>query len=160
MLFNVNLLIPAALASADIRTLNENFEQIAPYCFVYDRDVEKSRAFSAALRKAYLPYDTIDVRSFGPLNYLFGDGVIGYGVHRFVHLVTSYTDVFYYKFSHVGQFSAFNYPHDKPYGVHHGDDLQYPFSVGNIGARISPTDPDSFMVDRMTKIFEHFAHTG
>lgn len=42
-------------------------------------------------------------------------------------------------------------------GVNHGDDLQYPFFTGAV---IKETDPENFMVLRMTKIFEHFALTG
>lgn len=145
-----------------VETMNNNFDSIAPICFRYESDTEKSKAFSKVLRNTYLPLETIDVRSFGGLAYLFGDSLIGYSVHRLVHLISNQTQVFYYKFSYVGRYSAFLYPHDKPYGTHHGDDTQYPFqdSTFRPGREITILDPESFMVDRMTKIFESFATTG
>lgn len=111
---------------------------------------------SEALRKYYFPFDTIDVRSFDGLNRLFSDGTIGYGVHKFVHLMSNLTDVYYYKFSYIGRFSVFNYPNDKPYGVSHADDLMYIMP----GPVITPSDPEYIMVERMTRIWEQFAWTG
>lgn len=142
--------------------MNNDFDSIAPICFRYEEDTEKSKAFSNVLRKEYLPLETIDVRSFGGLGLLFGDSLIGYSVHRLVHLISNQTQVYYYKFSYIGRYSAFMYPHDKPYGTHHGDDTQYPFQdfTFRAGREIRTTDPESFMVDRMTKIFESFAKTG
>lgn len=137
-----------------LKELNEKFETMGPQCFYYEKDTEKSKDMSRALRASYLPLDEIDVRSFNALNNLFGDSYIGYPVHRLVHFASNYTDVYYYKFSYVGTFSIFNYPHDKPYGVHHVDDLQYPFYVDYMGTQAD------FMVDRMTKIWEHFAWNG
>lgn len=137
-----------------LKELNENFETMAPQCFYYEKDTEKSKEMSRVLKAAYLPFDEIDVRSFNALNNFFADSYIGYSVHRFVHMTSNYIDVFYYKFSYIGTFSIFNYPRDKPYGVHHVDDLQYPFSVDYMGTQAD------FMVDRMTKIWEHFAWNG
>lgn len=88
------------------------------------------------------------------------DANTGYNVHRFAHLVSNQTDVYYYKFSYVGRYSLFNYPNDKPYGAHHADDLQYAFHLNFIGPRIETTDPENFMVERLTKIYEHFAWFG
>lgn len=98
-----------------MKELNENFNKMAPYCFFYKQNENKSDSISEALRKSFLPLETIDVRSFEGLNDLFGDGVIGFPVHKFVHLISNYTDVFYYKFSYIGRF-GYKYPHDKPYG--------------------------------------------
>lgn len=91
---------------------------------------------------------------------MFGDSRIGYPVHNLVELISSYADVFYYKFSYVGRFSLFYFPGEKPYGMHHGDDLQFMFFTSYIGDFIGPDDPEAFMVDRMTRIVEHFVHTG
>lgn len=108
-----------------------------------------------------MPFETIDIRSFSALNNLFGDSLIGYPVHKLVHQLSNFTDVFYYKFSYVGRFTLFRYPAGgPPYGVHHVDDLQYVFDVDYIGPTIMPTDPENFMVDRMTRIWEHFAWNG
>lgn len=142
--------------------MNDDFELIGPICFRYEENTEKSKAFSKKLRQTYLPLDIIDVRSFGGLGLLFGDSLIGYSVHRLVHLISNQTKVFYYKFSYIGRHSAFLYPHDKPYGTHHGDDTQYPFQDFTFrpGREIKLSDPESFIVERMTKIFESFATTG
>lgn len=128
---------------------------------MFEKNEVKSEAeVSQILRKSYLPYDIIDVRSFTGLSNLIGDGIIGYGVHRFVGLTSEHIDVYYYKFSYVGRFSRFTYPRDKPYGVHHVDDIQYVFRSTFMGSDITDTDPESFMVERMTRIFEQFASTG
>jgi acetylcholinesterase len=129
---------------------------MAPHCFFYRQDEDKSNSISDALKNSFLPLNPIDVRSFNGLNYFFGDGVIGYPIHKLVHLVSSFTDVYYYKFSYVGRY-GFNYPHNKPYGVNHGDDLQYTFFDGPV---IKESDPENFMVERMTKLFEYFAVNG
>lgn len=140
------------------KALNEEFDDIAPSCFFFDP--KNSTKMAGSLRKAYLPYDTIDIRALNNLNQLFADGVIGYGVHRFVKYVSRFTDVYYYKFSFVGRFSLFKYPRDKPYGVHHADDIQYVFNASYVGPSITLSDPESIMVERMTKIWEQFAATG
>jgi len=101
------------------------------------------------------------VRSISALNNLFGDSFIGYGVHRFVHLISSQTKVYYYKMSYTSRFSLFYYPSDKPYGVNHVDDLQYPFWVDFITpSLITPLDPEDFMIERMTRVWEYFAWNG
>jgi acetylcholinesterase len=145
--------------SKQLKTFNDNFEEMAPYCFFYEHDTAKSKQISQTIRKQYFPFDTIDIRSFGTLNNLYADGMLGYAEHKFVHLVSPFTEVFYYKFSYVGRFSLFNYPSDKPYGVQHGDDVQYPF-YQNFWPLVKTTDPENFMVERMTKIYENFANTG
>lgn len=158
----IKIMILGVFESRLLGMMNNDFDSIAPICFRYEENTDKSKAFSKVLRKTYLPFDTIDIRSFGGLGYLFGDSLIGYSVHRLVHLISDQTPVFYYKFSYIGRHSAFLYPHDKPYGTHHGDDTQYPFqdSTFRPGREITLSDPESFMVDRMTKIFESFAATG
>lgn len=149
------------LQNPNLKNFNEKFNEIAPYCFIYEHGTKKSTVISETLRSYYLPFEKIDNRSFNGLINLFSDGVIGYGIHRFVHLITNLTDVYYYNFSYNGRFSVFYYPHhDKPYGVHHVDDLQYAFYVDYVGLMIKPSDPENFMVERMTKIYEHFALTG
>ncbi|CRK87283.1 CLUMA_CG001085, isoform A [Clunio marinus] len=143
-----------------LNVLNENFYEFAPACFGYEANSEKSRRFSDALSKYYLPFSPIDVRSFGGLNQMISDGYIGWSVHRLVHLISDQVDVYYYKFSYVGRYSVFRYPRNQPYGIHHSDDIQYPFSVDYFGPYFTEDDPESFMVDRMSKIYESFATTG
>lgn len=144
-----------------LEILNEQFEEVAPRCFFFEGNkVKTSKEIGRILKKFYLPYDEIDVRSFNSLNNLFGDGVIGNGVHRFVHYISNFTSVFYYKFSYLGRFSLFKYLDEKPYGVHHADDIQYLFNSNYIGPRINKTDPENLLVERMTRIWSVFAATG
>lgn len=112
------------------------------------------------MRENYIAFDVIDNRSFQGLNDLFADGLIGLGVHRFVQYVKEHIDVYYYKFSFVGRYSLFNYPKDKPYGVHHADDIQYIFNANYIGPTILKSDLESITVERMTRIWEQFAFSG
>lgn len=128
-----------------------------PCLFNYEQNTARSRAFSDLLKQTFLPLDPIDVRSFDPLKKIFSD-LFGYDSHRFVHHITEHTPVYYYKFSYVGSRSRFLYPGTKPFGVNHGDDLQYTFNFGS--NPILPSDPENFMVERMTRIYESFATTG
>lgn len=147
----------AFLNSAQLTALNEDFYDVAPCLFNYEQNTPRSRAFSDLLKQTLLPLHPIDVRSFDALKKIFNDG-LGYSTHRFVHHVTNFTEVFYYKFSYIGTRSLFLYPGTSPFGVNHGDDLQYPF---NAGPTLFPDDaPERFMVERMTKIYESFALTG
>lgn len=140
--------------------LNENFSEFASKCFFFKENGAKTTDEIATIfRKFYLPFEKIDSRSFNSLHHLCADGTIGYGVHKFVHSVCSFTDVYYYKFTFIGRFSGFNYPRDKPYGVHHGDDNQY-IILGDGSPKINEFDPENFMVERMTRIWEHFAVHG
>lgn len=150
------------LASSNLtQLLNENFDSVAPACFFFEANGHHTaEAIGSTLRKFYLPFDTIDIRSFNSLNKLFADGVIGYGVHKFVHLINNFTDVYYYKMTFMGRYSTFNYPHDKPYGVHHVDDLQYLFNAKFIGPTIQLDDPENIAVERLTRIWAQFASTG
>lgn len=152
--------IPNILKNADLmKNFNENFDEVAPICFSYERDTDLSKALSKKFQEFYFPLDTIDARSFNGFNFLLSEGIIGYGAHRFVHLASNFTDIFYYKFSYIGQYGAFKYPGNKPYGVHHGDDGLYtvPADFSNV---VQPEEPENLMVERMTRIFEQFASTG
>lgn len=153
----------ALLNSSRLNDLNDNFDEVAPYCFGYEGgNTLKSRTISAAI-KNYLPFDVIDIRSMNALVNLFGDVNTGYSQHIFVHRINQYIPVYYYKFSYIGRFSYFNFPKDKPYGVEHGDDMQYLFHLSYLDKDfpiIDELDRENFMVERMTRMYEHFANTG
>ena len=143
-----------------LKLLNENFTVIAPSCFFFDGTSKKTvEEVTNVLKNYYLPFEKIDERAFNSLQLLSADATIGYGVH-FVHYVSELTDVYYYKFSYSGRFSIFNYPRDKPFGVHHVDDNQYLFYNFYLGALIAESDPENFMVERMTRIWEQFEKYG
>jgi len=151
--------VPSALTNGNVELWNDNFAEMMSYCCFYSngRNIQK---VSDVLRKAYLPYETIDVRSFNSLGQLLGDGIIGIGVHRFVHFASNFTDIYYYKFSYTGRYSLYYYPRDRPYGAHHVDDLQYVTYMDFMTPLYSPSDPESVMVERMTRIWEQFAWNG
>lgn len=87
--------------------------------------------------------------------------MIGYGSHRFVHFLSNYTNVYYYKLSYVGQRSVFNYPRDLPYGVSHTDDIyQFLFKTRYLNYSIAEADRDNIIVERLTRIWEQFAYFG
>lgn len=94
-----NFTISVILSGPLLNKFNDNFNEIAPICFFYGagRNTKKTKMMSEVLRKSFLPHETIDDRSSDGLNFLLSDGLIGYPVHKFVHLVTNYTDVYYYK---------------------------------------------------------------
>lgn len=117
--------------------MNINFDKWAPICFLYERNTEKSKRISQQLKKNFLNENIEDERSLMKLNnviylrfyskvvtfmsifhffQLFADGVIGFGVHRFVELASAYTTVYYYHFSYVGRYSYTYYPSDRPFG--------------------------------------------
>lgn len=91
---------------------------------------------------------------------LFADGVIGFGVHRFVQLASRYTQVYYYQTSYVGRYSYTYYPNDKPYGTVHHDDLLYLFVVPNVAPMFTVDDPEHVTVERVTKLWTTFADKG
>jgi hypothetical protein len=80
-----------------VKLFNENFNEIAPKCFFYWGNAAKCNEISAKLRINFFANKTIDKRSFDSLSHLISDGLIEYPVHKFVHLVTNHTDVYYYK---------------------------------------------------------------
>lgn len=146
------------MSEDNLRQLNENYDDVAPNCFAYAL-AKDPKSVGDVLRKAYFPFDVIDVRSFNNLNNFYSDAGIGYGVHHFVHFISNATDVFYFQFSFIGRYSLLNYPHDRPYGIKHADDMQYIMS-DYISPLYRKSYPESFMVERMTRIYEQFAWSG
>lgn len=139
--------------------LNERFDDVAPKCFIYEEGTEKSKEMSKSFRDNYFPYDVIDARSFEDLSHLFSDSIIGYPTHLFVNSASKFTKVYYYRFSHVGNFSLFNYPRNAPYSVVHGDDTHYLIPY-NFFPRIEVDSDDNFIVEHLLSIYENFARNG
>lgn len=142
--------------------LNEHFDEIAPTCFVFERTKHYSeKEITGMIRKFYFPFDTIDVRSRGLLHQAFSDSQTGHRVHKFVRFTSHLTSVYYYKITFEGRFSRLTYPRSLPFGISHGDDLQYVFYPNIVGPnKILPSDPENIIVERLTRIWEQFAATG
>ncbi|XP_055854089.1 juvenile hormone esterase-like [Episyrphus balteatus] len=143
------------------KKMNENWEEIAPIMLHY-RNVTNSKENSNLLRDAYHMDKEIipGTTPFEPFGKLYSDGVIGFPVHRFVHLVGKYTPVHYYCFSYKGRFSDFKYPGDTAYGAVHHDDLLYLLHVPRLAPLFSKTDPEDKIVERLTRLWTQFAKTG
>lgn len=105
------------------------------------------------IRDAYLPFGVIDVPSVNSLAQLFGDRIIGYGVHRFVKFVSKFTDVYFQVyFRRTRQYFSLT-----PFRVHHIDDIQYLFITPFMGRPIFQTDPGNVIVERLIRIWAQFA---
>ncbi|XP_063700565.1 juvenile hormone esterase-like [Culicoides brevitarsis] len=140
--------------------MNDQWEKLAPICFLYERDTLKSLEISRELKKKYIGGTLNGLSQLKSFNELFADAVIGFPVHRFVQLASKYTKVYYYKFSYQGRYSHTYFPDDKPYGVVHHDDLLYLFVAPKIAPMFTETDPEHLIVERMTRIVANFALHG
>ncbi|XP_058169953.1 juvenile hormone esterase [Anopheles ziemanni] len=144
------------------RELDESFETLAPILFLFERHTPESRTKSRLLREQFLGDRPLTLNgSLEGLNFLFADGLIGFGMHRFVALASKYTTVYQYKFSYVGRYSHLYYPEpDKPYGAVHHDDLLYLLTGPFIAPMFNATDPENETVVRMTSMWTSFAIHG
>jgi hypothetical protein len=134
---------------------------------------------SDQLKEVYLNDTAADRNSLVPLNnvsamnvsfeaehssklslQIFADSIIGFGVHRFVNLVSSTVPVYYYKSSYVGRYSHLYFPKDKPYGVVHTDDLFYVLVLRTVAPIFRSADPESETVERLTRYWINFVKNG
>lgn len=159
-LLKIKFLSALLSKNESLELLNNKFPEIASRCFFFrGNGIKSTEEIANIFKNYYLPFEKIDMRSFNSLAQLCGDGTVGYAVHKFVHYISKFTDVYYYKFSYIGRYSNFNYPGNKPYGIHHNDDNQY-VVVSNNPPMIKESDPENFIVERMTRIWEQFAIYG
>ncbi|XP_055683588.1 juvenile hormone esterase [Lutzomyia longipalpis] len=136
------------------------FNELAPICFLYERNTEKSKRISQTLRKKYVNFPLISETRLPQLGELFSDSTIGFSVHRFAELASRHSKVFYYKHTFRGRYSFFYYPESKPYGVVHHDDLLYLFGVPLLAPTFGQNDPENLNVERMTRMWTTFAEKG
>lgn len=63
--------VPRILDNLEMtKTLNENFEELAPICFMYERDTPRSKEISKALRDNFINSTELTNSSFAGLNYV------------------------------------------------------------------------------------------
>ncbi|GLV44898.1 uncharacterized protein CBL_14529 [Carabus blaptoides fortunei] len=144
--------------------MNRDFERVFPISFIYERDTERSKQISRALKKSYFDDKNITPALVTPLAQLYSDGIIGFGVHRIVDLVsiTSSKPVYYYRFAYKGRYTHFYLPDTNdtvPYGTVHHDDLLYLFRVARF-PEIQKSDPENKIIDHLTTLWANFARTG
>lgn len=110
------MIIPGIIDNANhpeyLTMMSDDFEIYAPIAFMYERNSQRSHQISRALWSNFVnaPALSNSNSSFEALRHLISDGIVGFTVHRFVHLVHKYTKLYYYKNTYVGQNSYFNYP--------------------------------------------------
>jgi len=155
-------LILAILQSPSLLTaFNENFDSLAPICFLYNASSPRVQNISQELRQHYFGDQPINTNSsLESLATLFSDALTGFGIHRFVHLAARTTKVYYYRFAYQGGRSHIHYPEDAPYGVVHHDDLMYLFVEPSISRMFTEDDDEFRMVEVMTRMFSAFAYKG
>ncbi|KAF5306941.1 hypothetical protein FQA39_LY00171 [Lamprigera yunnana] len=145
-----------------LKKMDEDFEEVAPITFIYERDTENSKHISKELRKFYLGTEPLTNDSLPQLGKIYADGVIGFGVNRAAKLLSVYNSkpTYYYRFSYEGRYSFHrNFETKQPEGVVHHDDLIYIFYISRF-PRFNVTDPDYSMVQKLTKLLLNFAATG
>lgn len=154
--------MPAILQSPALLTaFNENFDALAPICFLYNASNPRAQNISRELYAHYFGGLPLQANSsLQALATLFSDALTGFGVHRFVHLAARSTKVYYYRFSYQGKRSHIHFPKDAPYGVVHHDDLMYLFVEPSVSRMFTEDDEEFRMVDIMTRMFSAFAYKG
>ncbi|CAH0564912.1 unnamed protein product [Brassicogethes aeneus] len=143
--------------------LDKNWEKLAPICFSYERNTDKSKLVSKKAREFYVPEKKLSNLSLKGLSEIFADGVVGYSVNRITKLLseTIKSPVYHYRFSYQGRYSHINIPGtDTPAGVAHHDDLIYTFYISTIFPYFNTTDPEFKVSTKLTTLFENFAKTG
>lgn len=146
-------------------SMNAEWDRLAPIAFILPKD--KTAIPSAnRLRQAFLDGKQLvnDTFTADGLGKLYGDSLIGFGVHRMANLMCRHSPhkVYYYEFAYVGNHSHYEDPTTgKPIVAAHHDDLIYLFSLPASFPIISASDTlDSLLVDRMTAIYYNFAIHG
>ncbi|CAD0205698.1 unnamed protein product [Chrysodeixis includens] len=145
-----------------LKTMNEEWERIAPVSFLLPP--ENRSAAVARLREVYLQNKPLanDAQSEKALGRLYGDSVIGFGVHRLANLMCRHSKhpVWYYEFAYIGNNSHYQDPNGKPRGAAHHDDLLYLFTLSYMFPTIPLSSKDSHVVDEMTAMWYNFARYG
>ncbi|KAJ0171719.1 hypothetical protein K1T71_012482 [Dendrolimus kikuchii] len=145
------------------KTMNEDWDQIAPLSFLLPKPTSKN--ITDKLREVYLknkPLKVNESESEKNLGRLYGDSIIGFGVHRLANLMSLHSkhDVYYSVFSYIGNDSFYEDANGKPLGAAHHDDMLYVLTL-TFNFPIIPLDsPDSHVVDEMTALWYNFARTG
>ncbi|KAF5306937.1 hypothetical protein FQA39_LY00167 [Lamprigera yunnana] len=144
------------------KKMDEDFEEVAPIAFIYERGTENSKRISREFRKFYLGDEPLSNDSLPQLGKLYADGLVGFSVNRAVKLLSLYSSksTYYYRFSYRGRYSFHLNPNtQKPEGVVHQDDLMYLFYISRF-PRFIVLEPEYAMVQKLAKLWHNFAVTG
>ncbi|XP_015110997.1 esterase E4 [Diachasma alloeum] len=143
--------------------LNENWDDIAPIIFSYERNTTKSKQISKELRDFYFKGEKIGLANWEKLGQLFSDSIVKFPVNRMVNLVAAHSDqpVYYYHFVYQGRRSYYVWTDTrKPMGVGHHDELMYLFFMKVFFPYLEPDAPEIPTVKHLTAMWASFAKTG
>ncbi|KAK5641624.1 hypothetical protein RI129_010171 [Pyrocoelia pectoralis] len=144
-----------------LRTMDEEFERVAPIAFIYERNTTRSKAASKKLREVFLGSDKLSRDSLTGLRHLYADGIGGFGLNRGVKLMaaTNTKNTYYYRFSFVGKIHFYLPNTTEEFGAVHHDELLYMFNSERFPT-INVTDPEYAMIKKLTTLHTNFAYTG
>ncbi|KAJ4445588.1 hypothetical protein ANN_12269 [Periplaneta americana] len=140
-----------------------NFETVFPIVCMYERGTNKSRTVSGVFKELYLNNEPITLHSFAGLGNLYSDAFIRYGQDLISKAVANISKepVYSYLFEYQGRYSHRYWPGTKtPIGVSHHDDLIYLFYISLLFPEFKTEDPESQMVEKLTKLWANFIQTG
>ncbi|KAG5884814.1 hypothetical protein JTB14_012022 [Gonioctena quinquepunctata] len=129
--------------------MTNDFERIAPISFLYERNTERSRKISRAIKKFYLNDKPVVKTQLENLSRLYTDAIMGFQSNRAAKLFSKYgtSPVYYYCFTFQGRYSHLTLPGtNDTAGVVHHDDLYIYFISKDFS--------------RLTEIHANFARTG
>uniref|UniRef100_A0A1Y1JWV6 Carboxylic ester hydrolase n=1 Tax=Photinus pyralis TaxID=7054 RepID=A0A1Y1JWV6_PHOPY len=145
-----------------LKTMDEEFDRVAPIAFIYERNTTRSKTVSRKLREEFLGLEPLSQSSVQGVGHLYADGIGGFGINRGIKaLAAKNTEcTYYYRFSYQGRFSYFYLPNTTtPYGVVHHDDLLY-LIYSERFPKLNTSDPEYAMVRKLTTLHTNFAYTG
>ena len=144
------------------RDMNDNWEQIAPISFMYERGTSRSKHISRQLREFYFSGQPISSANRDGLAHIYADSVIIFPMYRGAKLIAKYSrePVYFYEFTYQGRYSFNWWNATTPYGVVHHDDLQYLFFMETFFPFFNQSAPEIPMVDLYTSMWTSFVETG
>ncbi|XP_058796193.1 esterase FE4-like [Phymastichus coffea] len=155
--------------------LNDNWYELAPICFGYERHTDRSKYISDELRKYYFNDEPLSLNNSGSLRknlfQLYANALVHFPVYRAASLISQFSPapVYFYEFTQLGRYSIQKWPDTgKPKGgVAHGDDLQYIFNIESDAYNFPKSfpfyngnDSEVVWINRWTSIWSNFAEVG
>ncbi|XP_063229237.1 juvenile hormone esterase-like isoform X1 [Bacillus rossius redtenbacheri] len=142
--------------------VNNDYEQVYPISFLYERETQRSRFITNELRRFYLNNMDLENTTYNGLGLIYSDALVGYGVHTSSKVLPARSSkpVYYYKFTYPGRYSFVHLDGTtQPFGIVHHDDLIYLFHISLLFPLLKENDPEILMVERLTKLWANFIQT-
>ncbi|XP_053985421.1 uncharacterized protein LOC128879892 [Hylaeus volcanicus] len=144
------------------RDMSDNWDRIAPICFLYERGTPRSKYISDQLRQFYFNGQPLGPANNDGLAHIYADSVIIFPMYRTAKLIAENSDkpVYFYEFTFQGRYSFVYWNATTPYGVVHHDDLQYLFFMKEFFPFLDSSAPEIPMVELYTSMWTNFVETG